>query len=267
MSKLSLVLNQWLRQRVRNRAQSHSNGDAGGAESLSCDRLFQASAAPVLIVDATSDKIVDGNPAAAALFRTLPSTLMGTLFLEAFAAASSQTLQFALATARTLGTAAATDVRSHAGAALTLTLSLFRTATGPYLLVHPAAAAHPPIKRPSVALSSPVFDAIDEASVGFLIADSNFRVDYANRGFVRMVNLPSPEEMRGAPLTRWLTLSDDHLTDLHQQRLNRHAVGELNTTLRTQQDAVRRVEVSAIAVPDGQQTWWGFCVREVARLH
>ena len=286
MSKLSLALAQWLRLRVRvgsdsladstplwQQSDAHAAAHDAKAPQLSTrgevppwERLFNASAEPVLIIDAGTETVIETNRAAAALFGVPRAALLGTLFLDAFDARSVPALKETLAVARSAGRAAAAGVRAIGGAALNVKLSLFQNLPKSYLLVHPAGAGGGR-GAGSAGAEPSVFETIDESTVSFLVTDSAFRVEYANRAFVEMVGLTARHDVRAAPLTRWLRLSALHLAKLDRQLSDRQAVGELTTTIRTEQDSPRGVAVSAVAAPDGPSTRWGFCIRELARLH
>jgi PAS domain-containing protein len=239
----------------------------GGGE-LSYDSLFASAAEAVLIVDATSENVVEANPSAAALLRADRSALLGTPFLAAFEDASLQTVKHALAMARTAGCASAVSVRARAGGSkLGLKVSLFRTAPDSYLLVRLTTRLAHEAEAVRGRADSVVLTAIERASVGFLITDAGLRVEYANRAFVDMLGLHSPEQVCGRPLAFWLELTDTDLARLQGQMAQRQAATVLQTNLHSAGNGSPRVEVHAVAVPDGRHTRWGFTLREQPRLN
>lgn len=236
-------------------------------ELLSWEELFKASREAVLLIDAASEKIVDGNPAAAALLGMTPPALRGKRFDEAFDLANRPALRASILRAQTEGRASASGIRTFRGAEFKLTITSFQVRLRPHLIVNvtlnaPADAAYPVDFKPSAA-----FRAIDEASVGFLVTDSSFRVEYANRGFLALINLSSQLSVRGTALVRWLGLSPAQLITLGEQFSDRCAIDDLITTLQAERDAPRAVALSVVPVPDGPTPLWGFCVRELTRLH
>ena len=114
---------------------------------------------------------------------------------------------------------------------------------------------------------SPVFDAIEAASVGFLLTDDAFYIEYANQAFVDLVELATPAEARGQPLLRWLGLSPKDLLRLRDQELQRQATSVMTAHLLTERQTPRAIEVCAVAVPDEQTLRWGFTIRELPRLN
>jgi transcriptional regulator PpsR len=77
--------------------------------------LFQVASEPVLIVDATTQRVVDANPAAAQLLGEGARRLVGRAFPEGFDAASTQSLNELLATVRATGRAEELRVRLAQG--------------------------------------------------------------------------------------------------------------------------------------------------------
>jgi PAS domain-containing protein len=107
---------------------------------------------------------------------------------------------------------------------------------------------------------SPVLAAIEGATVGFLVADADLRVEYANRAFIEMIEAGGLEDLRNRSLQRWLEFTTSDSARLQAQMCCRQAVTVLDTTLRSERGSTRRVEVRAVAVPDEQSACWGFSV-------
>jgi PAS domain-containing protein len=236
-------------------------------ERLPCEQLFTASSEAVLILDLSSDMILQANPPAAALLRTTGSALIGTRFLSAFESSSAAQLRHHTGRALDSGASHVMAVRARGGGIdLSAQLSLIRAKSRSYLLVRlePAVVQAQTV---SEAPGSAVLEAIDGAPVGFLITEAGFRVDYANRAFIEMAGAGSETEMRGSPLTRWLRLGETDLRRLAEQLSQREATSHLTTQLCRAGNRSRRVEVCAVPVPEGEHTWWGFTVSELPRLN
>ena len=112
-----------------------------------------------------------------------------------------------------------------------------------------------------------VFDAIDGAAEGFLVTDSNLRVEYANRKFLKMAMIDSRDGVRGQSLTRWIRFSPVQLAELALQLSDRRAVEEFTAALSSAHHTRRAVQVSAVALPDSKTVSWAFCLRELSHLH
>ncbi len=98
--------------------------------------LFQVASEAVLIVDATTSKVIEVNPAAAQLLGEGNRRLVGRLFPEGFDAASTQSLQEVLGAVRATGRTNEVKVRSADGAREFVTsASLFREAQSSFFLI------------------------------------------------------------------------------------------------------------------------------------
>ena len=260
-----LTLHQWLLARPHDAEEPTSRLET--PSQFPCDWMFMASAEPVLILDAATGTIVEMNPPAAALFLTDRTSLMGTRLVSAFDAAGAATIQACITIAQTAGSAETLHAPTiHGGLALTARFSLFRAPSGTYLLVRLAAAGAPEPGNGGSA-DSVVFQAIDASPLGFLMTDRGFRIEYANRAFIDMVALKSPDDVCGTSLVRWLQLTSNDLLALCEQLSQRQAVSLLTTYLRSARDRRSHVEVCAVAVPNERETSWGFSISELPRLH
>ena len=230
---------------------------------LPYDRLFATAAESVLIVEATTECIVEANPAAAVLLRSTRPELVGALLTEAFAASGAQLLKGALSRACRHGSSNPLRIQPRdGGAELTAALSLFRTGAESYVLVRLQAPPTEVLRMSEDRGGSKVLEAIESASVGFLMTDSNFKIEYANPAFVEMIELSSVDEVLGNTLMHWLELSAHDLAKLSEQMSRREAVTVLTTRLRSDQKRSCDVELSAVAVPDQEAPCWGFSIRQ-----
>jgi PAS domain-containing protein len=237
------------------------------AQQLPCDWIFSVSAAPVLIVDARSTRIVEGNPAAVGLFRTTRSNLLGSLFLDVFDLRSAERLRDSFATLRNGGSADAVALRTASGNSVRVRLSLLEVISESYFLVHPTACASDASEGSEFTSRSSIYRAVDDACLGFVVSDSSLRIEYANRAFLKMAGLNSQHQVIGEALARWLTLSEAHLENLARQISSRQAVGQLTTIFLAERNSPRGVEVSTVSFPDGAGTGWAFCVQEMGSLN
>ncbi len=247
------------------RPGSRPRSPAGPAD-LPCEWLFSVATEPVILIDAVTRRIVRANPAAAEMMSMSSERLIGQPFTEAVDASSRGAV--ALAMDMTISQERAREIfcRSAAGAVeLNATASLFRTETGSFVLVRLAI----PIPHGEV-LTVPrslVFDAVDGASVGFLLTDAGFRVEYANQAFLDLAEVSMPAQVEGRSLLHWLELSAADLATLRDQMTERRATSMRLVRLRTSRDTALGVELCAVAVPDGQHLCWGFTVRRLPSLN
>jgi PAS domain-containing protein len=287
VSKTPLSFGKWL---IVNASGLHESGEipaAAGANRLAdlnvpaapersptagpglpSEWLFSVAVEPILIVDAATQQVLQANPSAAELVRISQRLLIGSQLKDVFDASSEEAIQRSFERASTAGYSEEISLRTIAGSTkLSARLSLFRAGTQNYLLVRLTAAADATVEQSLGATQTPVFDAIEGASVGFLVTDSGLRVEYANRAFLDMIGLQAFDQVLGKSLVRWLELSDADLAGFQDQMLHREASSLITAALRTEQNLRREVEVCAVAVPDGHVSCWGFTLQELPRLN
>ena len=224
--------------------------------------LFDAAAEGVLVLEEGSGTIAEANLAAARLLHAERSGLIGRSLLSLFHTSSAAMLRESLARARGGSGSSAREIstpdrRGH----LNLTLSLFHAAAADSYMLVRLAAGDGSWSEP--APDSAVFEAIEGAFCGFLVTDSELRVQYANPAFAQMIDAASAEEIEGESIARWLELDEEDRQRLRAQMAQNQAVTELFTRLRSARAPLRQVEVRAVAVPSDTAPCWGFTVRAI----
>jgi len=229
--------------------------------------LFQMAKEAVLVVDASTQKVMEANPAAVELLGDTDQRIVGRELGEAFDAASSRTLQDLLASVKVTGSSEDIRVRlRESERQFVASASLFRHETATLFLVRlsplPAKAGAVDVPRSSAALIAQV---IDVAPDSFVVTDLDGNVLAANASFVELAQLASEAQARGESLERWLGRPG---VDLSVMIANLRQHGTLRlfaTTLRGEHGSSVDVEISAVAVPGGEQPCMGFTIRNVGR--
>jgi transcriptional regulator PpsR len=241
--------------------------------------LFQTTSEPVLIVDTATARVVESNPAADALLARPGKALTGRPFPEGFDEASTQALQSALAAARATGRAddvplrlaevpmrLAHDVQARLGDArreLRASIALFRQETASLFLVRFSA-----LDAAASALPAPhaqVLRAVERAPDAFVLTDPDGRIVTANPAFVELTQLPTPEQVLGQSLERWLGRPGVDLNVLLANLRQHRAVRLFGTTMRGEYGAGAEVEINAVAVDNGERACYGFSIRNVGQ--
>ena len=229
--------------------------------------LFQSSAEAVLIVDATSLKVLEANPAAIALVSNGSGArkLTGSLLTAMFEHPAAKPLQAALAAAR--AARRSEPVRADladGGGRVSLALSSFRQDDASLLLVRMTRARAAPAAHGES--QSSLLDAFVQGTPdAFVFTDTDGRIVLANPAFVALAQLGSEEQARGQRLDRWLGRTGVELSVLIQNLRQRGAVRLFATLLRGEDGATAEVEVSASVANQGDQTVLAFAVRDIGR--
>lgn len=226
--------------------------------------LFQLSAEPVVIVDAASQKIVEVNPAASAMFGAEARRLPGGAFSDLFGAASRQAVQSFVAAARlaprvdnVLVELAQTHER------VMISGSLYRQENISHILVLLArmdGSAAPDSKR-QAALQK----IVEEIPEAFVILDSSRRITRANAAFVDLVQIGDEAHVRGEPIDRWIGRPDVDADVIFTNLKTHGSIRQYSTVARGELGGSEDIEIVGAAVRDAAETLYGLLIRTVSR--
>jgi transcriptional regulator PpsR len=228
--------------------------------------LFQVSSEAVMIVDATSELIVDANPATLALFDTGAPQALNTPMIGYIDAADQQSVLNLLADVRSTGRDGRVRVNLANGPReCELSASLFRQENASMFLVRLAAhGAIPPTGAAKTA--SLLLEYFESAADALAITQYDGRVVRANLAFLEMAQLGSAEQARGELLDRWLGRTGVDLSVALANLRQSGAIKLFATVLRGEYGAVAEVEVSAVALNDvDDKPCFGFAIRNVEK--
>ncbi|MES2195164.1 MAG: transcriptional regulator PpsR [Pseudomonadota bacterium] len=228
--------------------------------------LFQVSSEAVMIVDATSHAILDANPAALALFDESAPRLLKSGFASQFDAAGAQAVGALLAEVRATGRDQAVQANlANDRHQCTIAASLFRQENASLFLIRASSGESAPhsgaLKATSILLR--YFEAAPD---GLVITQFDGRVVRANAAFLEMAQLSSPEQARGELLDRWLGRSGVDFNVALANLRQHDSIRLFATAIRGEFGATADVEVSAVALADGDdKPGFGFAIRNVEK--
>jgi len=225
--------------------------------------LFQLSDEPVIILDASNFKVVEFNPAASRLLRLGPKKTSSRAFMDAFDGASASILQSFFSTVRTKGKADPVRVSLPGDPAkFTISASLFRQDSAAQMLVRivPEAGGDTSSARPSMVSLNTVMDRIPDA---FVVAGLDRRILTTNAAFLELAQLATPEQASGEQLDTWIGRSTVDVNVLINNLRDHGSVRHFATVVRGQLGVNEDVEVSAVAVSEGDPPCYGFSIRPV----
>ncbi len=225
--------------------------------------LFDVSAEPVLIIDAATNRFVEVNPAARRLIGNDAATVAGAPFVAVFEAGSRDRAGALLAAAAARATTDAVEVRlAPTGRDCRLSATLFRQDLATYVLARltPITLEAGPDDGRQL-----LVDVLDRLPDAFVVTDANLDILAENAAFLDLAQFARREHARGQSLRDLLGRPgiDIDLIVAHLEDLG--SVRNFATIFRGQLDAVDEVEVSAVAVVEGQAPCYGFVIRSVGR--
>jgi transcriptional regulator PpsR len=228
--------------------------------------LFQVSAEAVLIVDATSRKILEANPAAGSLLGEGSKRLVGRIFPDGFDELSNQALQGLLGAVKATGRTDTVDVRSADGMReFSAAASLFREERTSYFLIRLSALDGSRGGTEIPQQKSKVLEIVASAPEGFVVTNLDGRILFANRAFLDLAQLATEEQARNESLERWLGRPGVDFNLLTAQLREHGSLRLFATQLRGEFGSSVDVEICAVSVVDGEDPCLGFTIRDVGQ--
>jgi transcriptional regulator PpsR len=224
--------------------------------------LFQVSSEAVLIIEASTHRVVEANPAALKSLRDQARRLIGRTVLDVFDAASRAPVDSMFGAVLATGRAQDLPVRlqGDGNREFFLHASLFREGRAMYFLLRLVRADKTEI--PLAPEKSRALEVLDICPDSFVVTDPNGRIQYANRAFLDAVQLPTTEQARDQQLDRWLGRPGVDFNLLASQLREHGSLRLFATALHGDLGSRIDVEICAVAVPDGEEACFGFSIRE-----
>lgn len=229
--------------------------------------LFQVASEAVLVVDATTQKVLEANPAVARLIGDGgPHGLVGQIFPLGMDARSVEGINSLLAGVRATGRAESARAELlDARGEVTVSVSMYRQDRTAHFVVRVSSAQAESTVDTSTSTSAMLLKLVQTAPDCLVVTDIDGRVISANAAFVELAQLTTEEQVRGETLDRWLGRTGVDLSVLISNLRQRGAVRLFATTLRGEYGAVSDVEISATMVPHGERPFLGFTIRDIGR--
>ena len=229
--------------------------------------LFQTAGEPVLIVDAGTQKIVEGNPAAAALIEERGGQRMvGRTFVDLFAPVARTRVTALLGELRGASRSEQITASLDTGQSVGLHVASYRQEGAAMIL----ARLVPTVATPSLTTATDgaeqsLLDFIRISPDAFVLADSSGAVLSANHSFATMIQVEDADTLRGQSFEQWFGRPGVDL-DVVLANLRQHGTVRMYaTTLRGEAGATLDIEASAVALGRGKSASFGFAIRDVGR--
>ena len=226
--------------------------------------LFQVATEAVLILDATTEKLEEANPAAYKLLGDKARLASWTL-TQGLDALSVPAVQQMFAGLRLRGrTDPITVCFADSADIYNVSGSLFRQENSTHFLIRVT-----PLKPTEASTESSMTRllqrVIENAPDAFVVTDMDGRVVTANRAFLELTQLASEALVRGEPLQKWLGRSGVDMNVLISNLRQRGTVRLFATTVQGEYGSTAEVEISAVSVSSDDQPCLGFTIRDIGR--
>jgi transcriptional regulator PpsR len=226
--------------------------------------LFQTASDGVLIIDATTQKVVEANPVALLMFGDKAGKLVGSLFPYGLDERDTQAVQNMLATVRTSGKSE--GVRAQlGGAVLNFAGSMFRQEVGSLLVVRLTRTQTEVSTDSSSGVKAALLKLVQSSPDCVVVTDAEGLIVSANEAFLELVHLTAESQVRAESLGRWLGRTGVELNVLITTLRQRGSIRLFPTSLRDDHGSVTDIEVSATLTHESEGTLLGFMIRDVSR--
>lgn len=225
--------------------------------------LFQLASDGILVLDATSLKVLDANGAAGQIFGDNADRLIGRIFPINIDTGARRVLEDLVAQARSAGRGSDVPLALADGRRFSVTASCFRQESSTLLLVR----FSPSESSAQHGASSPsrLADLVERSPDGFVVTDLEGEILTANRAFLDMAELANEEQIRGESLSTFIGRPGADFA-VFTTVLRKHGVVRLMaTSARGALGHQSEVEVSAVWVPEGEEPCIGFSIRDIGR--
>ncbi len=228
--------------------------------------LFQTSSEPVLVVDSTTLKVSDANPAASEVLRMDASRIIGKLFPEGLNVDNVETLQSMAVSMRAGGRSQTVEARIPIdGRSFIVSASLFWQESARFYLVRFMPESTSPSLQLQAREETKLAGFFSQGPDGFVLTDEAGVIASANSTFAEMAQLVDENQARGESIDRWFGRPGVDLSVLISGLRQHGTVRLFATQIRGEYGATVEAEISAVTVGDGGRKAYGFAIRNVGR--
>jgi len=228
--------------------------------------LFQMAKEGVLIVNAGTGKITDANSAAAALLEEPAERLAGRSVLGLFADPDSSAVEELLALTRRLGSAEPVEVSlARTQRRVQLSASLVKQAQASHFLLKLDDSADQRDSESDANGHGVISRVVEAMPDAFVVADQQMNILAANDAFLQLADLASELQARTCKLSQFVGREGVDLNVLLANLKEHGSVRNFSTIVRSLHQVAEEVEISAVAVPEGDRSCYGFTIRTIGR--
>jgi transcriptional regulator PpsR len=228
--------------------------------------LFDASQEPAILLNASTLRITEANPAAVqALGLGTQKSIAGRAFITEIAASERESFQAMLSRVREQGKAP--GILVHLGKEqkpwlIRCSLMSSEPSLVMMLQLTPGWTGHIPAAQPE---TISIDDLIERLPDAFIALDRGGIIRRANRAFLDLVEAGTKGSVIGENLTRWLSRPGADLTVLLANLDQHRSVRLFTTTIQGERGTATEVEISAAGNSETDPQYLGVLIRDIGR--
>ncbi|WP_103011427.1 transcriptional regulator PpsR [Rhodopseudomonas pseudopalustris] len=228
--------------------------------------LFQVAAEAVVIVDSTTETVIDANPAALALFEQNAPQMLSSPFASHFTGSSAQAIINLLSEVRASGRDNRVRVHLANGPRdCDVAVSLFRQDNASLFLIRLSSYSTLP-EAGGLKATAMLANYFESAADALVITRYDGRILKTNLAFLEMAQLGTAEQSRGESLDRWLGRTGVDFSVALANLRQSGSIKMFTTALRGEFGGLTEVEVSAVSLTDSDdQPSFGFAIRNIEK--
>lgn len=231
--------------------------------------LFHMSTEAVVILESSSQKIVELNPAAEHLLTGLATIGVGVRFPKGLGESQSRAIDAMLDRVRASGRPDEIELQvglpssADEGGQLAISATLFRQEQHAFILLRISTGQSLQMPQPE---SARVIEAVTRGVDAFVLTDHAGDILWCNEAFIDLVHVADAKVLQGEPLNTWLGRNNVEfnvlMANLKQKlRLRSFVIG-----LRGEDGTLYEVETSAVAMLSGVPQCYAFTMRNLRAL-
>jgi transcriptional regulator PpsR len=231
--------------------------------------LFQMSTEAVIILESSTQKIVELNPAAEHLLNGLATVGVGVRFPKGLGESQVRAIDALLDRVRASGRPDEIELQlgpselDVSGGQLAISATLFRQEQHAFILLRISTGQSLQMPQPE---SARVIEAVTRSVDAFVLTDHTGDILWCNEAFIDLVHVADAKVLQGEPLNTWLGRNNVEfnvlMANLKQKlRLRSFVIG-----LRGEDGTLYEVETSAVAMLTGVPQCYAFTMRNLRAL-
>ena len=226
--------------------------------------LFESVADPMLVVDVAQRRVMEANSAAQLVFKDLSRKLPGSDVAQLFDPDKREALEILLRQAQTTGRMESGRVRYlNADRDCNLHVSVFVQEGGPQYLLRLQALSAQQTSQTEAPVINWFHHALDQAPVGFVVADRMGTILASNPEFCSMVGVASHSMLINKSLEDWLARGGVDLGVLLTNLRQSSTLRSFATDLRSMVGVLIPVDISAVTL-NGDDPTYGFFFHQLS---